>query len=225
MRFAPWKVAQAAVAFLQIVRDPNKLEKVFDLRESLEDPKVVDPVIAALKLDARAESAFRDRPRLGKIDLATLQRMPEGSLGREFALHMRAQNLDPAAIPTLPSDDERQYLSAHLYETHDIWHVVTGFRTDVAGELGLQAFYYAQFPSGLSAMLLAAGFLNTTLYRIDERTARMDAIVEGYTLGKKTEKLYGVRWAEMWTRSLADIRRELRVDPVGSFHEVAAAAA
>jgi ubiquinone biosynthesis protein Coq4 len=32
------------------------------------------------------------------------------------------------------------------YETHDIWHVVTGFHTDVAGELGLQAFYLAQFP-------------------------------------------------------------------------------
>ncbi len=225
MRFAPWKVAQAAVAFLQIVRDPNKLEKVFDLRESLEDPKVVDPVIAALKLDERAASAFRDRPRLGKIDLATLERMPAGSLGREFAAHMRAQNLDPAAIPTLPSANERQYLSAHLYETHDIWHVVTGFRTDVASELGLQAFYYAQFPSGLSAMLLAAGFLNTTLYRIDERTVRMDAIVEGDALGKKAEKFYGVRGGDMWTRSLAEIRRELGVEPVGSVGAVAAIAA
>lgn len=216
MRFAPLQLAQAAVAFIQIVRDPNKLEKVFDLRESLENPKILDPVIAALKQDPKAAAAFRDFPRIGRVDLAALERMPDGSLGREFALHMRRQNLDPAAIPTLHAATEYQFLSAHLYETHDVWHAVTGFGTDVAGELGLQAFYYAQFPSGLSAMLLAAGFLNTTLYRIDDRTARMDAIVEGYALGKKAKPLFGVRWADMWSRSLDDIRRELDVTPVSA---------
>lgn len=214
MRFAPLQVAQAAVAFLQIVRDPNKLEKVFELRSSLENPKILDPVIAALKTDPKAASAFRDRPRVGRVDLDALARLPEGTLGHAFARFMRAQNLDPAAIPTLPGRTEYEFVSAHLYETHDIWHVVTGFGTDVAGELGLQAFYYAQFPSGLSSMLLAAGFLNTTFFRIEDRTARMDAIVDGYARGKRAAKLFGVRWAELWGRDLEEVRRELDVVPV-----------
>ncbi|MFO0614266.1 MAG: Coq4 family protein [Polyangiaceae bacterium] len=219
MRFAPWKVAQAAVAFVQIVRDPNQLGKVFELREHLEDPKILDPILASLRADPKAAAALREMPRLGRVDLDWLERMPEGSLGREFALHMKRQGLDPAAIPTLSAKTEYQYLSAHLYETHDIWHVVTGFATDVPGELGLQAFYYAQFPAGLSAMLLAAGLLNTTLYRIDERTARMDAIVAGYELGKKAQPFFGTRWAELWTKNLEGIRRDLGVVPVGSLEE------
>jgi ubiquinone biosynthesis protein COQ4 len=224
MRFAPWKLAQAAVAFIQIVLDPNKLEKVFELREALENPKILDPILAALREDPKGAAALREMPRLGRVDLDWLEGMPDGSLGREFAIHMKRQGLDPAAIPTLSAKTEYQYLSAHLYETHDIWHVVTGFATDVPGELGLQAFYYAQFPAGLSAMLLAAGFLNTTLYRIDERTARMDAIVEGYNLGKNARRFFGTRWSDIWTKNLDEIRRELDVVPVGRFEASRASA-
>ncbi len=33
----------------------------------------------------------------------------------------------------------------HLYQTHDIWHVVTGWGNDLPGEVGLGGFYSAQF--------------------------------------------------------------------------------
>ena len=47
------------------------------------------------------------------------------------------------------------YVELRLSQTHDLWHVITGFDTMVAGEIGLQAFHLTQFPHPLGAVLSA----------------------------------------------------------------------
>ena len=104
-------------------------------------------------------------------------------------------------------------MRAHLYETHDVWHAVTGFRTDVAGELGLQAFYAAQSPGGLPLMLIAMGLLNAALFAVTDRERRFEAIVSGWEMGKRAEPLFGVRWDELWQRPIDEVRVTLGVKP------------
>jgi ubiquinone biosynthesis protein Coq4 len=134
-------------------------------------------------------------------------------LGRAFADFLNLRGLDPYGLPRRPAVDEPTYLTAHLYETHDLWHVVTGFDTDVAGELGLQAFYLPQLHGKLPLLLLAAGLLNTLLFAFDDWRARLDAIVRGYRMGQRARPFFGVRWGEWWERTLSDVRQELRVEP------------
>lgn len=196
-------------AFVTLVRNPSALEKVFELREALDDPNELSKSIEFLRTLPEGERAFRERPRLGRIDMKKLGAMPEGTLGRAFADHMRAAKLDPDALPTLPSRDEREFVPAHFYETHDIWHVVTGFDVDVAGELGLQAYYLAQYPAPLPILLLATGFLNSLLFQREDTDHRMREIVRGYRLGKISKSLFGMRWNEMWSMPLVEIRRKL----------------
>jgi ubiquinone biosynthesis protein Coq4 len=160
--------------------------------------------------DERGATALRERPRL-HVSLPELSKLPEGTLGRVFADHMISNGLDPAAIPTLPGGDATEFVRAHLYETHDVWHAVTGFKTDVAGELGLQAFYAAQAPGGLPWMLLAMGFLNTAIYSMNEREARFDAIARGWEMGRRARPLFGTRWDTLWSTPLAEVRRALGV--------------
>ena len=202
----PIRSLRALYAYATLVRDPNQLGKVFDLRSSLEDPAATARVLAFLEADQGCREALREQSRLGRIDLDALGKKPQGSLGRAFADHMRAAGLDPAAIPLLESSSKQTFVSAHLYETHDIWHAVTGFGTDIAGELGLQAFYLAQLPAFLAAAILSAGLLNTMLFGIDERERRMDAIVRGWELGRRARPLFGVRWADRWSEDLASLR-------------------
>jgi ubiquinone biosynthesis protein Coq4 len=128
---------------------------------------------------------------------------------------MRAAGLDPAAIPTLPSTTEFEFIRAHLYETHDVWHAVTGFRNDVAGELGLQGFYAAQTPGGLPALLVATGLLNAVLFDMDDTRRRFDAIATGWEMGNRARPLFGVRWDRMWARPVDEVRRDLHVDAIG----------
>jgi len=207
----PLAAVKALWAFVTLARDPNKLGMVFELRDSMASPEVVRPMAEHFRKDPEGAKALAERVRL-RVDLAALDRLPKGTLGREFADHMRRNGLDPGAIPNLPSPDEIEFVSAHLYDTHDVWHVVTGFGTDVAGELGLQAFYLAQFPGPLSAAILSVGLLNTFLKAMDDRGPRMDAIAHGWTLGKKAKPFFGARWDELWEVPLDEVRRRYGVD-------------
>lgn len=211
----PLHAVRALSAVAAIVRDPNRLEKVFALRDSVATPEAMAVMADFFERHPEGAAALRERPRLGCVDLDDLAAQPEGSLGREFSLHMRRNGLDPSAIPTLPSPDRLRFVSAHLYESHDVWHVVTGFGTDVAGELGLQAFYVAQFPARLAMVILAAGFLNTALYAGDDRERRFEAVARGWDLGRKAKPFFGTRWGELWGRPLTAVRESLSVPSAG----------
>ena len=211
---SPLAYAKALRAFVRLVRDPTRLDEVFVLAELVETEEGAARVAEVFTSDPRSAQVLRDRPRLGEVDLAKLARLPEGTLGRAFADAMIRMKLDPKDI-LVPEGvaSDFDFVRAHLRETHDIWHPVTGFDTDVAGELGLQAFYLAQFQAPLSALLLMVGFANTLFYGMEDRDRRMRAIVRGWLIGKRAEPFFGVRWADMWATPLLEVRRRLRVDP------------
>ncbi|MGH7295726.1 MAG: Coq4 family protein [Polyangiaceae bacterium] len=205
--------ARVLWSFADLVKHPDHLDRVFEISDGLAKRRteVLELMVEHFGRDERGAAALRERPRLA-VDLARLSKLPEGTLGRVFADHMIANGLDPAAIPTLPGGGAAEYVRAHLYETHDVWHAVTGFRTDVAGELGLQAFYAAQAPGGLPWMLLAMGFLNTAIYSMNEREARFDAIARGWEMGRRARPLFGTRWDALWATPIAEVRRSLDVE-------------
>jgi ubiquinone biosynthesis protein Coq4 len=207
-------LARSLWSFVDLVRHPEHLDRVFEIADGMvkQRMEVLEKMAVHFARDPRGAAAIRDRHRV-VFRLEALDALPRGTLGRAFADHMRANDLDPAAIPTLPSGDALEFIRAHLYETHDIWHAVTGFDTDVAGELGLQAFYAAQAPGGLPLMLLAMGFLNTALYSMEDRERRLDAVARGWDMGRRARPLFGVRWDDLWEKPVDEVRRELGVEP------------
>ena len=199
--------------YVILARDPGRLDVVFGLRESLTDSEKLAEVVRDMRTDPYYRGVLDLGRRMPRLDLNALQALPEGSLGRCFSDDMRARGLDPADLPTLDAPDAESFLSAHLYETHDIWHTVTGFSTDIAGELGLQAFYAAQLAGPLPIAILSAGLLNTLLYAMDDREARMDAIVRGWRLGRQARPLFGRAWDDMWHLPLREVRNMLGLAP------------
>ena len=87
--------------------------------------------------------------------------------------------------------------------------MLTGFDTDPAGEVGLQAFYLAQGRAHLPLLVIASVMMNTALYAYEDRGRRFDAIVRGWMLGKQAKRLAGIDWRQYFVRPLADVRREL----------------
>lgn len=215
--------ARAVWSFVDLVRHPEHLDRVFEIADSMRDQKrdVMQKMCDQFAMDPRGATALREKHRLA-IVMSDLRALPPGTLGRTYADHMQRNGLDPAAIPTLPADGELEFMRAHLYETHDIWHAVTGFETDVAGELGLQAFYAAQSPGGLPLMLIAMGFLNSALFAMGDRERRFQAVVDGWQMGKRAEALFGVRWDELWARPIDEVRETLGVKPYAAALSAAA---
>jgi ubiquinone biosynthesis protein Coq4 len=210
---------RATVSFVRLSRDLNRLGEVFKFAETLRDPKLYEEGVAWHQKLPGGAKALLERPRLGKLDRAALAALPPGTLGREFAHFLTKNGLNPEDIPTVPARDAGEFIFAHYYETHDLWHVLTGFTTDKAGELGLQAFYLGQGgPARLSAMILSAGFLELLVGKdqFDDREARLHEVARGYVMGKRAKPLFGVRWNELWSVPVKDLRARFEIDVEGA---------
>jgi ubiquinone biosynthesis protein Coq4 len=192
--------------YLRLVRDTGRLDLVFALADSLTDnPSPGLQKMLALP-EVRAYLASDIKPL--RVELQALRAMPEGSLGRAFAAFLDQRGLDPNGLyhsgDAGTSDAARFKL--HMERTHDLWHTVLGFDTDVAGELGLQAFSIAQIHSGLGYVILSGGLLNSLLFVPEDGPRRMEAIARGWNLGKTTRPLFGADWEKMLTWPIEQVR-------------------
>lgn len=211
MKLSPIRAIKALVSVARLARDPSRLNEVFEIADAVSDPATLDGIIRGLSKDPKAARSFIERHRI-KVDLAALQRLPEGTLGRVFSNNMIAQGLDPSALPDVPSPDARSYFHAHMYETHDIWHAVTGFAVDPVGELGLQAFYLAQIKGRLPSMLLATGFARVAIFQHDMAPKMMDSVARGWRMGNTAKPFFGTHWDDLWAKPIAEVRRQFGIE-------------
>ncbi len=208
----PVSLMKVGYRMAQALRHPERLQDIIDLADVLAPPPAMRRMAEALGRVPTAATALRERPRVGAVDLEALRQLPPGTLGRAFAEHLDTHGLDPNALPRREAHTDTEYIRAHLLEVHDIWHVLTGFGTDVAGELGLMAFNLAQLGSPFAAGILTGGLANTLLYAFPERDVRMRAIVRGWLLGKRARLLFGTAWATLWEEPLEALRARFGLD-------------
>ncbi|MFO0676258.1 MAG: Coq4 family protein [Polyangiaceae bacterium] len=208
----PLVPVKLALAVLRLVRDPNRLDVVFSLSDALVD----DPRASALfdETNRRPEvaPACAARLRTPRLDLDALAKLPDGSFGRAAETFFRTNGLDPDALPRRDATTDVEWLNAHLYETHDLWHVATGFSPDVAGELGLQAFYAAQLGGPFPLLILVAGLLNTVIFAPLETRVRLAAIARGWTMGANARLFIGLDWAALLPMPMSDVKARLALE-------------
>jgi ubiquinone biosynthesis protein Coq4 len=170
-----------------------------------------EETIETLRRHPQTRAALEARRAFGPIDLAELEALPEGTIGRVFADHCRARGIDPNLV-YVPPDDEVGWLLNHLYATHDVWHVVTGWGNDLPGEVGLGAFYSAQLGApAFFGYMSAIVFLNVVSRRADlgEIFAAFSA---GWRMGQHCAPMFGIAWDELWGVPMAEIRSRFEVD-------------
>lgn len=196
--------------FLRLTRDPNRLDLVFKLADGLDPSR--RPEVQKMMARPEVRRALDAGVPVPRIDLPTLRALPEDSFGRAVAAFFDRQGFDPTGLHHTPlsegSDFERFKL--HMERTHDLWHVLTGFDTDVPGELGLQAFGIAQLGTPLGYVLLAAGFL----HQIGDSTDGERLLAEvsrGWHLGRTARPLFGADWEPLFPRPLAEVRARFGV--------------
>ena len=148
------------------------------------------------------------------IDIETLIQYPKGSLGYEYARHMQENHLKPFNVsPGLEEIAQRNVFALRYAITHDIFHVLLGFDTSYAGEIGVLAFAQAQnYSPQLNISLALAKIIYPILapQQVKEIVAN---IRKGQELGKKAKFLLGVRFEEYWDESLTSVKAELGLTP------------
>jgi ubiquinone biosynthesis protein COQ4 len=143
------------------------------------------------------------------IDLEKLSQYPQGSFGWEYAHHMKASQLKPFNISPEHEDIAKRNVFALRYVViHDILHVLLGFDTSYAGEIGVLAFaaeqnYSPSLKIGLKIAKVFAPIIFPT-----QAKAIFANIRKGQELGKKATFLLGVRFEEYWERPLSEVKAE-----------------
>jgi ubiquinone biosynthesis protein COQ4 len=193
------------------LKHPDSLESVFKIAGSLKNSAMSAQMFRHLLENTSMAALVEENWRPGPIDLDALERLPEGTLGHEYAHQLRSQGLTPdSLIDTNPITSPQDYVTHRLRETHDIVHVLTGFGVDRVGELGLQAFNLAQNRSPLAVMLIFGGMLSA-LQNDEPLEELLTALSRGFDLGLKAECVIAQKLEEGWDRPLADWREQLRL--------------
>lgn len=163
--------------------------------------------------------------RLAKIDLDALLALPTNTFGHTFAQLEKQRGIDPNLIDPLPADTDGEWVMAHLYETHDFWHVLTGFGFDMEGEFGVAGVYMAQLRNfGFGGFMLSILMMKTTWKDRDQLGEQMQAFCDGYQIGRRSQPLIGLDWSQLWERDMEDLRQELNISEAGRMDITALAA-
>jgi ubiquinone biosynthesis protein COQ4 len=197
---------------INLFRDPTKTASVYDIEDGLRHTKATQLALEFVKSDPAVAQIIAQRYTPPPLDLDALLALPTDSLGYSYAAYIKESNFDPNFYRNIEVKDDISYVMLRLRQTHDLWHIVGGFSTDVAGELGLKSFELAQTHRTMSLILLTGGLLST----LTKSPADLDKILEcvalGYRSGAKAKPLLAQKWEEQWSKSLSDWRQELGIE-------------
>jgi ubiquinone biosynthesis protein Coq4 len=204
---------KAMKAFFFLLFEPENLDTVDELSSTLIHSRAFELAAEAMKTDPEVAAMLKERYIAPAHDLEALLQYPQDSLGYAYASSLKQQGFD-RIDPEVKIDADTSYIEHRWQQTHDIWHVVTGFGTSEIDEIGLQAFYLAQFRLPLAAMLIANALVSTTLMHPEELSQLLNAIAQGWKMGATAKPFIAQKWEEAWEKPVSQWRRELNVQAI-----------
>ena len=216
-----WRALQALIA------DPQRTDQVFEITDALAGQSF-ERAYERFRQHPQGQRLLTERPSLLQTlaNREALQALPSGSFGRCYAEFMQAGNLTPEALVEAenvaeqrhtprPADADRQFYGDRIRDMHDLWHVLTGYGMDEAGEAANLAFSLGQIPTfGIGLIVVAAAVIgpkNLTFYW-------QRYLFRAWRRGRRAALLTVVPYEELLARPLDDVRRELRIEPVEHTH-------
>jgi ubiquinone biosynthesis protein COQ4 len=155
-------------------------------------------------------------PRL--MDEAWLDAFAPGTVGAAYRDFIRSENLSAEGLAEISRQRTAQIDVAHPYawfgrrmrDSHDLWHILSGYHRDGLGEACLVAFSYGQTRAlGWAVIGLGAALKGMR----DPSQPRAKAIWQGYRRGKAAKWLPGEDYLQLMAEPLDAARLRLNITP------------
>ena len=198
----------------KISKDPNDTEAALSVADNLYSLGLLDPEVQFIKSNSKNVEHINSQYMIAEIKLDELQKLPEGTLGKAYSDHMLKHNLQPDFYKVLPIVNDTTYVMMWMRQTHDFWHTITGFKTTIPHELGLQSFMHAQVRTPLASMLIGGRIIAATFKNFSEVAEIFDAVAHGWIMGKNADSIFSIPWDKKYAMPLADLRKEYRINPL-----------
>jgi ubiquinone biosynthesis protein COQ4 len=210
-------------ALRDLVADPERTDLAFEIVSALSAGSMERTFARVSGCDA-GRALLGEKPDLlaALSDRERLRALPDGSFGREYARFMDAAGLSPEGLVEADAeatrndpdarrlDPEREWLGHRMREAHDLWHVLTGYGRDEAGEAANLAFSFGQITNpGLALMVLAGAVLGPW----DPTFAWQRYLLAAFLRGWSASDLALARYEELLPLPLSEVRRRLAITP------------
>jgi ubiquinone biosynthesis protein COQ4 len=214
------RIPEALRALRALLNDPDDTAQVFRIIEALSGA-APERLLQRMRRSPTGSALLRDRPDLlaRLTDRAALEKLPEGTLGREYLRFLDSEGITAEGLRQASVDGHKSespdvhpdfyFVRDRMRDSHDLWHTVTGYKGDLIGESSLLGFSFAQTWNPGVGLIVA-----TALVRGGDPQVRK-LILGGFSRGLKAAWLPAVRWEELLEVPLDRVRDRLRVgDPV-----------
>jgi ubiquinone biosynthesis protein COQ4 len=199
-----WSRARVgAVALARLLKDTTDTKQVFFLGIVV-NAKQVPRLIARIANDPDGARLLEEKPAIDGSTVARMRALPATTLGGAYARYLDDNGLDPdlfQAPPGLPQP--LRFIAQRIRQTHDVWHVLTGYAPNVPGELALQGFTYGQLGMPSALMISTLGLVRAPQAAPD--------VLDGYKRGKAARFLPTVRFEDLWELPLVEVRERLGI--------------
>jgi ubiquinone biosynthesis protein COQ4 len=223
----PIEWRRAARALRELLADSSRTDLAFEVTYAL-GGNSGERLFARFLAHPDGLPLLAERPALlaALSDRAALAAMPEGSLGRAYLDFLRAGDLSAEGLVEASETAERprdvgadrQWFFDRLRDNHDLWHVLTGYGRDEAGEAANLAFTLGQTrDTGVAFMVLAAAWVGGMRPEVSPEGVRhgwfhwQRYLYRAWRRGARSAFLPAVRFEDLLSRPLAEVRRALAI--------------
>jgi len=224
---AKYRPLRAVRNFQMLMKDKEDTAAVFRIFESLPSKDFL-PRIAELALSEHGTHLRSTEPSLPEIldDHVALRRTPKGSLAHAYCDFMEAEGLSAAGLvaesdragrPRFP--DLVEWYINRSRDTHDLFHILTGYGRDALGEASVLLFTHGQSPSQGHLLIGYAGAANIKKMAKGTRAPVFGAVREAHRTGKGAPQLIAQPIRQLLERPLDDVRAEMRIPQPTQYRE------
>ncbi len=182
----------------QLIANKEDTEQVFHIIEALNGRALYNN-LEAFAATPEGQKLLADRPYLPPIldDHSWIKKLPDGTVGRAYLDFMTREGLSAQGLVDESEkfrsafrdiDDDLLWYGNRLRDTHDLFHVLSGYNRDALGEASLLAFTYSQNP-GRGVIFIAFVGVRTIAKAAPKAARIMDCFWEGKRNGAAAKRI------------------------------------
>jgi ubiquinone biosynthesis protein COQ4 len=222
-----YSLPRAVKNFRLLMKDKEDTSLVFKIYESLPS-KAFLPRVKDLALSDHGEYLRRTEPNLPEIldDHVALRQSPKGSLAHAYCDFMEGEGLSAAGLVAEADklgrpkyDDLVQWFADRSRDTHDLFHVLTGYGRDALGEQCVLLFTHGQSPTQGHLLIGYAGAANIKLQVKGTKAPIMGAVQQAKRTGRGAARLINQPITELLKQPLDTVRTALNIPEPSVYRE------
>ncbi|WP_295224915.1 Coq4 family protein [uncultured Brevundimonas sp.] len=208
---------RALRALRRLIADKEDTAQVFEIMNALAGGSVRRGYHRLLEEAEGARQAFLMTEFADRLhDRDWLESLPSGSVGRAYLDFIDERNLSAyglagesqkVADTDIEAAHPYAWYARRLRDVHDLWHILTGYRTDALGEACVVAFSLPQTRSAGFGLIAAGVAVEAARARTGHPCAR--AILEAWKRGRRAAWLPALDYEALMAEPLREARARL----------------